>query len=302
MSSAPPITRRLAILNHVALFAGLYPAGALLSAAQISGAACSPVSLACAWATGSSVYLLDRVKLADRFFDRADLAASPERFEWLCAHARTVRAFGSVLALVALVLAVLVHPAAAVLVALGHVAVIAYAHRSADPARRPRAKDILLLKNAAVGGGIASFVTALLVLQSGRASGGLSRSMAADLAAAFTFMAVLVTADAALSDLDDVATDLPFGTRTIAAAAGAQVTVMVFVLANIAAGAGLAAWAAFSSPPPARVTLYSWAALVPSTALLVALPAASRRWSVRSLIDARLPLLAGLLAVLAWIC
>lgn len=301
-----PITRALRIADHLALFAGLYPAGALLAAAQIGGRAHPfPIlPLACAWATGSSVYLLDRVKLADCFLDRADLAAKPDRFAWIRAHARTVRLFGAVLALAALVLAALIHPAAAVLVLAGHLAVVAYAHRSADPARRARPKDILFLKNALVGAGIAFFAVALLTLGLASASPHPARDLltpaaAADLLAPLLFLSFIITADAALSDIDDVPTDRPFGTRTLPAAAGPRATIVAFLLTNIVAGAAMAAWAALSAPPPSRGVLYAWAALAPLTALGFALPKPRLARSLRPLIDARLPLLAALLALMA---
>jgi 4-hydroxybenzoate polyprenyltransferase len=299
-----PITRALRLADHLALFAGLDPAGALLAAAQIGGRAhpFPALPLACAWATGSSVYLLDRVKLADRFLDRADLAAKPDRFAWIRAHARAVRLFGALLALTALILAALVHPAAAVLVLAGHAAVVAYAHRSADPARRARPKDILVLKNALVGAGIAFFAVALLALASTGASPGLvpdllTPAAVADLLVPFVFLSLSITADAALSDIDDVPTDRPFGTRTLPAAAGPRATILAFLLTNIVAGAALAAWAALTDSPPGRGLLYAWAALAPLTALGFALPKPRLARSLRPLIDARLPLLAAFLAL-----
>ncbi len=178
------------------------------------------VPLACAWSTGSSVYLLDRVKPLDRLVDPADRAADPQRFAFVWSHASVLRRVNWVLFVVALASGLWLGWLAAGAVVLGHLSVLAYAHRPARLAsgsgRATRVKDLFLLKNALVGTGMAVFALFLLWTSAGVVS----------LAAwwASLWVGSLISIDALVCDLDDAAADRAYGTATVASRCGLGVT------------------------------------------------------------------------------
>lgn len=173
--------------------------------------------------TALGTYLIDRVKLADRLLDPADLAAQPERYAFLRQRTRPTRmlAFGALGVGGASGLAVSRWaPLATLLCAVG-VAIYAFKPRS----RWPRPKDILWLKNLYVAAGITTFtalaaLAAISTTDSPLAWIKLAQAHLGAVICAASFVLVRVWIDAALCDIDDEITDRRFGTTTAATLLG----------------------------------------------------------------------------------
>lgn len=269
------------------MWAGTYVGGALIAAAMLTGETAfgstwrDATALWCAVATGMSVYLVDRVKLADRFLDPADARAHPERWSYLYPRRRVVRAVALIAGLsagaVAAVLSVWL-----VLVVIGaYVGVLAYAGVPPAPNRPPRRlKDMLVVKNTVVGASIAAF-SALLLLA--------ARDLEpASLVAPALILTAIVFADAVMCDLDDVASDAAFGTRTIPVTSSRRAAwITAIATQSLAVGAGLL-WR--PGPPTAVFAL----GITTTTGILLA----GRPSRVRDLVDARLAMV-SLLALAA---
>lgn len=202
-------------LSHLALWPGLYVASAVCFVVLI---AARPAVHDTAWllavpfaaCTAAAAYLLDRVALRDSLVDPAEAAANPRRTAFLAPHRRLIRLVSLALLIAATAIAALVSPALLPVPWLSALGVIAY---TARPRLMPRAvKDLLLVKNAYVAGGIAGFAAVIA------AAVFPGRSLAILIAA--LPLAVRVFADAALCDLDDEAGDRRAGTATLATAFG----------------------------------------------------------------------------------
>lgn len=213
---------RLSVASHLALWPGLYIAGAVGCFAQVAGvdglatARAQGRALAFAFLTAAGVYILDRVKLRDAWLDPADAAAHPARFAFIARRPFVLRAIVAALLLSATLLGLDLFTGAALLPVLAAIGVALYAGRPRSV--HPRPKDILIFKNALVGVGIAAFSAVISVGGSGREIAGM-QALALDrwpaLAISCLHLAVRVFADAALCDLDDEHADRRFGTATL---------------------------------------------------------------------------------------
>lgn len=206
------------------MWAGLYVAAAYVCVSQLSGLdslstrSSQFIVSAFAVCTASAVYLLDRVKLRDAWLDIADAHAHPDRFTFVTTHSTALRAVMFVLLSLAAWLGARFIHWGALIPLLAVVGVHIYAGR--PRARKPRPKDIVLIKNLYVALGITGFAV-LLSLAASRPSAYLVSlwNVAVDHALPMTLASIhlvlRVFADAALCDLDDAEADRRFGTRTL---------------------------------------------------------------------------------------
>ncbi len=155
-------------------------------------------------------HLLDRAKPLARWHDPADRMADAARDAWVVRRRRWLNASALASGAAACGLALVIEPWLIVLAPVGAAAVITYGARNSN-SRRIRPKDVLIIKNALTGLAYATLVGCVLwaVLPERI---GLWMSLAV--------IALLVAADAMLSDIDDTPADATFGTRTVSVLAG----------------------------------------------------------------------------------
>jgi len=263
--------RAWSLLGDLCVWSGLYGAACVVSAFLITD---TPIwwegTLGAGLAT-SGVYLVDRIKLRDRDWDPADLAANKRRHTRLRSRKHAAR----LLALACLTSAsVLLWERGRVTGLLpwgGCLGVMLYA-----PGRSPgaRPKDVPVLKNALVATGMTLLAGVVLRVRTEGPTPGI--------AFALSWLWVTVLADALLSDLDDRETDQVHGTRTVPTHG---------VRLAWGLGAGLALLGALGlvlvGHDPAARRLGVWCLL--TTLVLWGL----RPGRVRDLIDWRLPLIVG---------
>jgi 4-hydroxybenzoate polyprenyltransferase len=273
--------------GHLALCAGAYVTGAVFACAVMLGvdrlgSTDDILALACAFCTGVSVYLLDRVKLADRWLDPADRLAHPDRWRFLHPRRRSVRTLGAAAGAIGLLAGALLSVWLVPVVVAAHLGVLVYAGLPADPARaRRRLKDLFIIKNLGVGASIAAFAMALLI-------GARQATFEAQTLAAGAILLVIVFADAALCDLDDQRADRRFGTRTIPVATSIRATWVVAVTMQLGASILIIA------VQPTHPAIILAVTLVLTTGLL----AAWRPRRIRDPVDIRLALVCTIAA--AW--
>lgn len=286
--------------SFMALPLGLYVVAAAVSFAQVAGI--SELSIGWPRATstlgyifciGVGVYLLDRVKLSDARLDPADAVAHPERAAFIARHSGTVR--GAMLALFAIGAACAAWLGMeagwrgwALLALEGGacVGVVLYAGR---PRRvRARPKDVLIVKNACIGGAITGFVVIVVSLVALSDSPSIWPLAAMGLGAAQLF--VRVVADSIICDLEDEEADRAFGTATLATRFGRRVAWNTASVMRVAVGVALIAL-----PLGDRRAAVAWGVvtIVSTVILRVCDPRRVRDWT-----DLRFPLEAA--AVLAW--
>lgn len=301
-TETPPIHAPVSpfrVLSHLAVWAGVYVAASVACFAQIAGLAhllpprTWTLALVYAFCTAAAVYLLDRIKLADRWLDPADRSSHPARFEFLTRRRAVVRALILTLLLLGAAAGAVVTPLAPILSLAACVGVTLYAGR---PRRaRPRPKDLLLVKNASVAGGIGAFAILVTLAGAGpltpEAIRGLLRSSLAPLAFSAAHLFARVWADAALCDLDDEAADRAFGTGTLATHFGRRRAWNTALALRLALAAALA----LVPVGPGEWRL-AWALItvVSSVGLRIAAPARVRDW-----VDARFGAEAVAAAILA---
>lgn len=280
-----PVARTLQVAGALALWASLYVCGALVCLWQLAGApgAPPPMAFAAAGAIAAATYLLDRVKLADRLLDPADPVAHPTRAAIVRRRRGALRAAILILATLGAAAAWSLHPLAALLAPASLIGVTIYAGRP-PAASRPRIKDRLLLKNLAVGASQTAFAAALLFA----AEQPVSASSLPHIVPGAAFLLLIITADAALCDLDDLSADAQFGTRTLPNTLRRAPAIRWALAAEFVAGVALLACLPLLRRPVAGAL---WAILTPATALGITVlrPAGP----VRDLIDARLILIAA---------
>ncbi len=209
------------MLSYAAVWPGLYVAAGVAYISQIGvGRVVRWDALLMSLLTGMGAYLLDRAKLRDDWLDPPDGVAHPERFEFVRRHRRGLR----VMALLWLAGATWLGwrmsdggwgAAMPVLSAAG---VVAYA---AGPRRgRARPKDVLVLKNAYVAGGICGFALLTHLAACGARVGELAGGVTPALVYGVVTLFLRVGADSVLCDLDDAHADRRFGTATLATRLG----------------------------------------------------------------------------------
>jgi 4-hydroxybenzoate polyprenyltransferase len=293
--------------GHLALWVGLYCAGAVILFAQVSGQVASAAVIGVSGLTATSVYLLDRVKLADRWLDPADQTAHPDRFAFLGEHTMRIRLLALLLGVAAMIVAATIHPVAVVLIPLASIGVVVYAGlprhgRRGGPARdesrrRTRIKDVLLLKNAAVAASITVFVALLILLDASSSIDALvdslqNASQTLSIATAAAVLFSLVLADAILCDIDDAASDRAHATATIPGQFGKPAAWIVAGVLHVAVAAMLLYVGGDSALVPARRL---WAGLILASFVLLAI---WRPVRLRDLVDARLEVLAVIASVM----
>lgn len=281
-------------LSAFAVWSGLYLAGATVYFVQLTHTTgIHPVWMALmAWAIGMGVYLLDRVKLKNRWLDPADQAARPVHHALITTHPRAVRAAAAGLIGAALLIALWQAPTGhlAMIESLPFLAVLGVVIYAARPrTRRPRPKDVLAIKNAFTATGITGLAIVLTLCwipswHEGMIGAGLVWAFAA------CTLWLRVLADAALCDLDDHDADTRFGTRTFPVVFGPARTRRGALCVRLFLAAALALIPI--GPAPARL---AWAAAsaVSALGLVVVRPD-----SLRDPVDLSLGLEAGCVAVI----
>lgn len=271
----------LACASHFALPPALYAVGLLIGVWHLAGHGLFPPARTMVYvgAAALSVYLFDRVKLPGVPMDETDRTAHPARWAFLSQRVGLVRTFAFVAMAGAIAAGAVSGPLLAVLPALGIAAIWVYAGRRRT-GKRP--KDLFVVKNLMIALGLTVLVGACAVVD-GDASW--------HLAIVCGWVFVVVAADAALCDLDDLEADRTRGTRTLPVVAGRGATW------RVALGAHLLAAALAVAARPDGVG-FAWAlGLVVGTAVPMLVANAA---PVRDLVDLRLPLLAGVVTAMWW--
>ncbi|HED65984.1 MAG TPA: hypothetical protein ENJ09_10570 [Planctomycetes bacterium] len=278
----------MARLGHLAVWAGLYVAGA---SAFLIGFAAPPASarprillaLFVAFLTGMATYLFDRVKLADERLDPADRASNPERYLFLASRAPALRLACALLAATAAFLGDRLDSLVPPLVLASLTGVFLYGGRPRafrGTARCSRPKDLFLLKNAAIATSITAFACALDHLAR-------LAPPAASSAPLLGALFLLVFSDSVLCDIEDREADRSFRTDTVPALHGEESAWLAAGLAQVGFTVLLFA---YDTGPLAVL----W---VVSTTLSFLALAVLRPKALRDFVDARL----AVLAVLAWL-
>lgn len=314
LSTRPAAAHRSSTLHiaaHLAVWAGLYIAGAVVCFAQLAGidglvpARALALAVSFAFCTAAAVYLLDRVKLRDAWLDPADAQAHPQRFDFLAARSALVRGLIVVLLVLAAWLGTMLISSGggrwvgALVPVLSAAGVLVYAGR---PRRgRARPKDILFIKNFYVAAGITGFaaVVALAAVHAGEHDWGLRamwetvKSHAAPLAVSAAHLAARVFADAVLCDLDDEDADRRHGTGTLPTHLGRARAWNIALAIRLALAAAIALVPIL--PAPARL---AWAGVTAASSIVLRLAAPAR---VRDWVDARLPIESAMVAAVLWL-
>lgn len=263
-------------LDALAVWIGPYVASVVWLTGALLGAPARFTSLLAAGSLAWSVYLVHRWRR--RRVGRERGARTAVR-RWVGEHpgiALGALVISSALALWSLAL---VAPIAAALAPAGWTAVWLYAQPRLVAHRRVR--ETLILKNLAVGGAIAALCVGLVLLQgSGRSPAdalwrGLRR---ADAWIVGSLLAALITADAAVSDIEDRRLDAQEGAATLPSLLGAVRTWSIAVAASACVGvalAGLGVAGAVAKAPAIALGIGA-----PASTMAVALAARRhpRRW------------------------
>lgn len=278
-SAVGNLLRALEITGYLAVWPALYLWAAASLFTDLTGRT-RPDALASIFlmSLAVSVYLVDRVKLGDRFLDPADADTHPARHAWLWKHRVMTRALAGGCAVVAMVTGFLLHPVLAGAPVVGQIAVFAYSGLPAGTRSHfARLKDIPFIKNLAGSLG----VTTIAVLAARHI--GTPETAIADLAPVGVVV-LLVFADCMLCDVGDAPGDGPHGTRTIPVLFGTRAGRLMASVLAVAAG-GLMWWL-----EPGMGS--RWAVAIGlSQVVLAVLPGTL----IRNGTDLRLPMIAGVL-------
>lgn len=211
-------------VGHVGVWVGLYALGAFMFIAQVSGSGPGVLprweALAAVFLTVTAVYALDRAKLRDAWLDPADLAAQPERFEFIRIHSWAIRVLALAMLLAAAVVGARLSAWAPAVVAMSAAGVVAYAGKPRTD--RSRIKDVLGLKNAYVAVGMTMFVLAVTLASSGERVPLRWNPRIPALLIVSVILGIRIVLDAAMCDIDDAPTDSQFGTATWATTLGKE--------------------------------------------------------------------------------
>lgn len=298
MSTTPARESPLAVASHVALWPTLYVLSAAICFIHLAGL--HAADLGAAIAAGAVVvcnaagaYLLDRVKLRDDWFDPADAIAGPARDRFMRRNARLLRPLVAVLLAAGGIAGWLLWPWLALAPILVVVGITAYAGRPRTQA--PRLKDVLLVKNGFVAGGITAFVAVVALAASSREPGA-SRlwnpvaAAPAPIVLALFHVFLRVVADAVLCDLDDERADRRYRTSTLPVVLGRDRAWRIAMSIRLALAAGLLL--ALHIHPVHQAVAWSVVTVLTTVLLRLLRPARLRDW-----VDARFPLEAGLICV-----
>jgi len=278
-------------LSSLSIWSGLYLAGAAAFVFQLTHhPSIIPLwPIAMAWAIGIGIYLIDRVKLKDGWLDPADQAAHPNQQALIEKHPRKYRATAAAFLATATLIAAFNAPEnrLAFLEIIPIAAAIGVVFYAATPRKqRPRPKDIFAFKNIFTAVGISAIAITLAI--------GASPATQAINSPAFIFAAIALslraTADAALSDLDDLKADAMFGTKTLPVVIGPAQTRTAALAVRMLIALSLAIIPI--GPSPARL---AWAA---TSAISTASIWASRPALLRNPIDISLGLEAAAVAII----
>ncbi len=286
------LRRAFTKLGYLAVWNALYACALLLAATHLLNLAHEPFAIAGAFFMALGVFLLDRVKPRDSLLDPADEAANPGRFAFHRAHAQTLRALIviSVMTGAACMLFANRHIAAALAI-LAPVGVLVYG--TLRPPTGVRLKDRPIRKNLTVALALACFALFIALGPTLRLSPSIVLDRAPEELCAFAWVALVVFADAALCDLDDVESDARFGTRTLANTLSERRLWFLALVLQIVA-APLAFWSAALSGATLPFVIAWWAIAPP---LSIVILRAVKPSHVRDLIDARFAVL-GVAAML----
>lgn len=226
--------------------------------------------LAVTFLTAIATYLLDRVKLHDAWLDPADRDAHPARFEFLARRSRSVRLLIVAAVAGAVALGATMSRLMAAMPIASCVGVLLYAARPRGSSPRP--KDVIVLKNVYVAGGIAAFAVVITFAAAAALGGAVAATTAVFLVA---YLGIRVFADAALCDLDDEQADRRHGTRTLPTRLGRRSAWNIALALRTVSAVALALVPV--GPPLARA---AWAVVTvaSSTSLRIASPTRVRDW------------------------
>lgn len=267
--------------GYLALWPALYLLAAACLLADVEGIPRPSVTASVLLvAVAVSVYLIDRVKLADRLVDPGDAETHPRRHAWLWAHRGLARALAGLALVTASVAGYLLHPALALAPLVGQAAVFAYSGVPPRPDRRlARLKDIPLVKNVA-----AALALATVAALSLRHMADPPHLIA--IAGAVGVVALLIAADCMMCDVGDARGDRRHGTLTVPVLLGERAGRLIASV--LAVGAAVWAWVVVGP------TEWYWpVAIVGSQIALAVVPSRF----VRNATDLRLPLLAVVIAL-----
>jgi len=273
------IGRGLARCGDLAIWAGGYQAALVVILAGCLGTTASFDAIAGVFLLAIAVYLLDRVKPTNAWWDPADVVAHPARAAFLRPHARVVRIAILVTSVASAAFLARVHVSLAIIVIVAHVGVLIYGTLPA----RPRVKDRFIIKNLAVAMSMSAL--AIVVLLPDGVSWRLCMTSIAGVG--------IVTADAMLCDIDDATADARFGTKTVPARLALRWTWWTATMLEFAAVCVIIAiHLRFGRVAPGSAAIIT---LLPITTGLL--------WAIspprlRDLIDVRLPTLT--IAVTLW--
>ncbi len=262
-------------LGHVGVWAGLYVGAAYvffwqLSAAGAPGSWPNVAAIVSVMLAATGVYAIDRVKIADRFLDPADFTANPVRYAFLSRHTTAVRVAAALLIGVAMVVARSASALLPAVIALAAVGVVLYA--PGPRGRLPRPKDLLVLKNLFVAGGVVALavVATAMIGPISRAHGEafweVIRQRLAPIGDAAVLLLLRVAIDAVLCDIDDTDADTAFGTQTIPVKLGRRRTLTLAIVARL--GLAVLILAISRAPLPVRG---AWAGISAASALILIL-------------------------------
>ncbi len=305
--------------GYLALTLGLYVVAAALSFAQVAGMwgawagsgwatwlppAAERAQWGSAWGAGLgyvfcvgvAVYLLDRVKLSDARLDPADAVAHPERAAFIARHSGAVRGLMMAMFAAGAACGAWVWWGLLVVEAAACAGVVVYAGKPRVVRARP--KDVLVLKNACIGGAITGFVVVTVwVTGMGQERGWAGVALVPVLIGAAQLF-VRVMADSIICDLEDEEADRAFGTATLATRFGTRVAWNVASAMRLAVGAGLIAAGVIGAGVGGGSGAWSWkwgvVTIVSTVALRLADPKRVRDWT-----DMRFPIEAA--AVMVWV-
>lgn len=262
-------------VTALALVPAWYVWAAACLIADIAGvarpsAAASVFLLASSW----SVYLADRAKWRDAWFDPADEAANPTRARWIWSHRRAVRVLALLSALAGAIAACMFAPVLALAPFGGQLAVWLYAGTPHGSHASPRFKDFLLVKNLAAAAGLLTLSVSAVTFDASAALSDVIRHAGLP-------TLIVITCDCMLCDVPDRQGDEAFGTRTIPVAFGVPAARISAAILTTAAGAWLHYF-------PSRADhVWAWGLALTSWPLAMA----PSPW-LRPLTDLRLPVIA----------